>query len=50
VSDVVQSSGDSASEQGPVVVTRRGKPVAVLIQAAGQEDLKRLLLGHSPKL
>ena len=39
-----------ASEQGPVVVTRNGKPVAVLLRTAGAEDLDRLLMGHSPKL
>src|SRR5438067_12237801 len=39
-----------ASERGPVVVTRNGKPIAVLLRAAGQEDLERLLMGHSPKL
>jgi prevent-host-death family protein len=39
-----------ASKRGPVVVTRKGKPVAVLLRASGQEDLERLLMGHSPKL
>jgi PHD/YefM family antitoxin component YafN of YafNO toxin-antitoxin module len=39
-----------ASEQGPIVVTRKGKPVAVLVRTGGQEDLERLLMGHSPKL
>jgi prevent-host-death family protein len=39
-----------ASEHGPVVVTRHGKPVAVLLRAGDQEDLERLLMGHSPKL
>ncbi len=39
-----------ASEQGPVVVTRNGKPVAVLLRAGSQEDLERLLMGYSPKL
>jgi PHD/YefM family antitoxin component YafN of YafNO toxin-antitoxin module len=39
-----------ASQQGPVVVTRKGKPVAVLFRTAGGEDLERLLMGHSPKL
>jgi prevent-host-death family protein len=39
-----------ASKQGPVVVTRNGKPVAVLLDAADQEDLERLLMGHSPAL
>jgi PHD/YefM family antitoxin component YafN of YafNO toxin-antitoxin module len=39
-----------ASEKGPIVVTRNGKPVAVLLRTGGQEDLERLLMGHSPKL
>ena len=39
-----------ASEQGPIVVTRNGKPVAVLLQTVDQEDLERLLMGHSPQL
>lgn len=39
-----------ASEQGPVVVTRRGKPVAILLATADKEDLESLLMGHSPKL
>ena len=39
-----------ASEQGPVVVMRKGKPVAVLLRTEGEEDLERLLKGHSPKL
>ena len=39
-----------ASQRGPIVVTRKGKPVAVLLRTAGQEDLERLLMGHSPKL
>ena len=39
-----------ASEQGPVVVTRNGKPVAVLLRTGSKEDLERLLMGHSPKL
>jgi prevent-host-death family protein len=39
-----------ASEHEPVVVTRKGKPVAVLLRTAGEEDLERLLMGHSPEL
>jgi len=39
-----------ASAQGPVVVTRKGKPVAVLLRTAGGDDLDCLLMGHSPKL
>jgi prevent-host-death family protein len=39
-----------ASEHGPVVVTRGGKPVAVLLRTANRDDLERLLMGHSAKL
>jgi len=39
-----------ASKQEPIVVTRRGRPVPVLPHAGKQEDLERLLMGHSPKL
>jgi PHD/YefM family antitoxin component YafN of YafNO toxin-antitoxin module len=39
-----------ASERGPVVVTRKGKPVAVLLRTEGEEDLERSLMGHSPML
>ena len=39
-----------ATKSGPVVVTSKGKPVAVLLRTEGEEDLERLLMGHSPKL
>jgi hypothetical protein len=39
-----------ASEEGPIVVTRDGEPVAVLLRTEGHDDLERLLMGHSPKL
>ena len=39
-----------AAKMGPVVVTNKGKPVAVLLRAEDEEDLERLLMGHSPKL
>ncbi len=39
-----------ASALGPVVVTRKGKPVAVLLRTEDEDDLERLLMGHSPKL
>jgi prevent-host-death family protein len=39
-----------ASERGPVVVTRNGKPVAVLVAVGDDEELERLLLAHSPRL
>ena len=39
-----------ASKKGPVVVTSKGKPVAVLLSPGSEEDLERLLMGHSPGL
>jgi prevent-host-death family protein len=37
------------SEQGPVVVTRNGKAVAVLLAVTDDDELERLLLAHSRK-
>jgi prevent-host-death family protein len=37
------------SEKGPVVVTRNGKAVAVLLAVADDDELERLVLAHSPK-
>ena|SRR5947208_1223267 len=37
------------SEKGPVVVTRNGKAVAVLLAVTDEEELERLVLAHSPK-
>jgi prevent-host-death family protein len=39
-----------ASAEGPVVVTRNGKAVAVLLGVADDDELERLLLAHSRKL
>lgn len=39
-----------ATKKGPVVVTSKGKPVAVLLRSESEEDVERLLMGHSPKL
>jgi prevent-host-death family protein len=39
-----------AAEENPVVITRNGKPVVVLVPAGNEEDLQRLLMAHSPKL
>jgi len=39
----------NASEEGPVVVTRNGKPVGVLIATGDEDDIERLVLGYSPK-
>lgn len=37
------------SEDGPVVVTRYGKPVAVLLTVEDEEELERLVLAYTPK-
>jgi prevent-host-death family protein len=39
-----------ASAGGPVVVTRNGKPVAVLLGVEDEDEIERLLLAYSPKL
>jgi prevent-host-death family protein len=37
------------SQKGPVVVTRNGKAVAVLLAVTDEDELERLILAHSPK-
>jgi prevent-host-death family protein len=37
------------SEEGPVIVTRNGKPVAVLISMEDEEELERIILAYSPR-
>jgi prevent-host-death family protein len=39
-----------ATKKGPVIVTSNGKPVVVLLRTESNEDVERLLMGHSPKL
>ena len=36
------------SKEGPVIVTRHGKPVAVLIAVEDEEEIERLVLAYSP--
>ena len=38
-----------SSIEGPVVVTRHGKPVAVLLSIEDEEELERLVLAYTPK-
>jgi prevent-host-death family protein len=38
------------SREGPIVVTRNGRPVAVLLSVEDEEELERLLLAYSPRL
>jgi prevent-host-death family protein len=37
------------SQEGPVIVTRNGKPIAVLLAVTDEDELERLVLAHSPK-
>ena len=37
------------SEEGPIIITRNGKPVAVLISVDNEDELERLVLAYSPK-
>ncbi len=39
-----------ASEQEPVAVTRRGKPVAILLAVSDEEELESLAMAYSPRL
>jgi prevent-host-death family protein len=38
-----------ASEQGPVVVTKNGKPVAIILSIKDEDEIERMLLAYSPK-
>jgi prevent-host-death family protein len=44
------SSYLDATASGPVVVTRNGKAVAMLLAIHDDEELERMLLANSPKL
>ena len=44
------ASDTSAPEKGPVIVTRNGKPAAVLLAISDEEELERLVMAHSPRL
>ncbi len=37
------------TQEGPVIVTRNGKAVAVLLAVSDEDELERLVLAHSPK-
>lgn len=37
------------TEEGPVIITRNGKAVAVLLAVTDEDELERLVLAHSPK-
>jgi prevent-host-death family protein len=40
---------DEAKLKGPIVITRNGKAVAVLLAPVDDDDLERLLLARSPR-
>jgi prevent-host-death family protein len=37
------------SEKGPIVVTKNGKPIAVLLGIRDEAEIERLMLAYSPK-
>ena len=39
-----------ASAGGPIVVTRNGRPVAVIVGVTDEDEIERLLLAYSPRL
>jgi prevent-host-death family protein len=40
---------DQCGVEGPLVITRNGKPVAVLVVPYDDDDLERITLGRSPR-
>lgn len=40
---------NESAESGPIVVTRNGKPVAVLLSVQDEDELERLVLAYSPR-
>jgi prevent-host-death family protein len=40
---------EECESEGPIVITRNGKAVAVLIAPQDDEDLERIVLGRSPR-
>ena len=40
---------DEAETKGPIVITRNGKAVAVLLAPVDDDDLERLLVARSPR-
>jgi prevent-host-death family protein len=40
---------DQCSTEGPIIITRNGKPAAVLLVPTDEDDLDRLMLARSPR-
>jgi len=37
-------------ENGPVIITRNGRPVAALVAITDDDELERLVMTHTPRL
>lgn len=37
------------SIKGPIVVTKNGRPIAMLLSVTDEEEIERLILAYSPK-
>lgn len=37
-------------QEGPVVITKNGRPAAMLVCISDEDDLERMLLSYSPRL
>jgi prevent-host-death family protein len=37
-------------EKGPLVITRKGRPVGVLLGVQDEDEIERLILGYTPRL
>lgn len=38
-----------ASEKGPIVITKNGRPVAVLLSITNEDEIERMAIAYSPK-
>ena len=41
---------DECKTEGPIVITRNGKPAAVLVYPVNDEDLENIVFSRSPRL
>lgn len=37
------------SEEGPIIITKNGRPVAVLVSVTDDAELERMVLAHTPR-
>ena len=38
------------AQEGPIIVTKNGKPVILMLKITDEDDIERILLANSPKL